>query len=412
MKKIFNSNTIEIKFNKLICTNIALHLKNMSIILSIIIPCFNSAETLEEAVESCFKQNLNDFEIILVDDGSTDKTREIIVNYSKIYTNVKYVFHNKNKGGGAARNTGIEKAKGKIIFCLDSDNLLFSNSLSPMITYLQEKSTNGVAFHERRFFPNSDKGNFTSHFNKILDRPIFLEDIFNDSETLLDNFLFTKESYLKAGKYPEHHDFDTQAFEMRFLGVGNEVLIMKDSVFFHRQATKVPSYFEREYNSGNFSINYYLCLEDIFHLLSNISKETIIKYNIFENGSLLKNLMYEMKNLQRHNQLFKNTTESQKTEINLYEQHLYYFKNEEYKKALESLIEIRNHLYDTQVVYYSSIRCKIGSSGVEKRQIERKTLEEIRHLIKRPKKLYKSYHRNFILNRILRTFKKWLLIKK
>src|SRR5436190_906289 len=65
--------------------------------LSIIIPCFNSEKTIEEAVHSCFQQNLNEnFEIVIVDDGSTDATKEIIRNLAEKHSEIKYFLLEKN----------------------------------------------------------------------------------------------------------------------------------------------------------------------------------------------------------------------------------------------------------------------------------------------------------------------------
>jgi len=76
----------------------------MSHKLSFIIPCYNSQKTLEEAVNSVFTQNLTSpFEIVIVDDGSKDDTRKLIVDLSKKHSKIAYYFHEKNRGGGAAR---------------------------------------------------------------------------------------------------------------------------------------------------------------------------------------------------------------------------------------------------------------------------------------------------------------------
>src|SRR5680860_542870 len=139
----------------------------MSLKLSIIIPCFNCESTLREAVDSCFQQNLKeaDFEILMIDDGSEDKTRNVMELLAAEHKNVHLIFHKKNKGGGAARNTGIHNAKGEIIYCLDSDNVFAPYSVKPMLEYLVTSATDGVAFHERRFFLGNNKKKYKSHFN-------------------------------------------------------------------------------------------------------------------------------------------------------------------------------------------------------------------------------------------------------
>jgi len=96
--------------------------------ISVIIPCYNSEEFLEKAVESVFNQTLQEIEIILVDDGSSDKTPTLLQQYKMADNRVEVITHPKNLGLGAARNSGIDVAKGKYLFFLDSDDYIHPNS--------------------------------------------------------------------------------------------------------------------------------------------------------------------------------------------------------------------------------------------------------------------------------------------
>ena len=89
--------------------------------LSIIIPCFNEENTIRIIVEKVLKFNLFDKEIIIVDDCSTDKSREIIQELSKENSIIKYFFLEKNFGKGAAINKGFKEADGDIILIQDAD---------------------------------------------------------------------------------------------------------------------------------------------------------------------------------------------------------------------------------------------------------------------------------------------------
>lgn len=93
-----------------------------SISISVIIPMFNISEYLSPCLESVLTQNLDNFEVIAVDDGSTDDSLKIAKEYQKKYSNLT-VLHQDNKGAGAARNLGISKAKGKYIAFMDGDDL-------------------------------------------------------------------------------------------------------------------------------------------------------------------------------------------------------------------------------------------------------------------------------------------------
>ena len=92
---------------------------------SVIIPAYNAEKEIEKSIKSVLNQNYNDYEVIVIDDFSTDKTREIV----KKYKDVKLINHSKNLKAGGARNTGIKNAVGDYIVFLDSDDELFSNDV-------------------------------------------------------------------------------------------------------------------------------------------------------------------------------------------------------------------------------------------------------------------------------------------
>lgn len=89
-------------------------------IVSVIIPSYNRAATLPRAINSIFSQSIDNFEIIVVDDGSTDNTEEVIREYND--DRIRYIPHETNRGQGAARNTCLRNARGEFISYLDSDD--------------------------------------------------------------------------------------------------------------------------------------------------------------------------------------------------------------------------------------------------------------------------------------------------
>lgn len=98
-------------------------------LLSIIIPVYNAEKYLYKCIESIINQTINDIEVILVDDGSTDESGAICEEFSQKYNNIR-TFHIKNGGPSNARNYGIKKANGKYIEFIDSDDELEKDSLT------------------------------------------------------------------------------------------------------------------------------------------------------------------------------------------------------------------------------------------------------------------------------------------
>lgn len=90
--------------------------------VSVIIPTYNREHLLPRAIKSVLEQTFSDFEIIVVDDASTDNTKKIIEDFQKKDKRIKYIKHKKNKGESEARNTGIKNCRGKYIAFLDSDD--------------------------------------------------------------------------------------------------------------------------------------------------------------------------------------------------------------------------------------------------------------------------------------------------
>jgi len=363
----------------------------MSYKLSIIIPCYNCASTLKEAVDSCYIQDMTEeeFEIIMVDDGSKDETASVMAALSKEHKNIRLITHPENRGGGAARNTGIKASAGEIIYCLDSDNFFAPSSVKPILSYLEETKADGVAFYERRFFIGSNTKKYHSHFNQIQERPIKLFDLFNDSGTLLDNFFYTRLAYNKTTGYPEHHGFDTQAFEMRFLSTGNMVRVAPDSIFWHRQASGSKSYFERVYESGEYSLNMYYIMEDIMHLLSDEARNLILNFNVFNETklgtkNLLATVIEQFKNSEL--ELFKQdyldylkpdgfeTYHAEHGDRDILIHALWLYRHGNYQEASLAFMSLLAEHKTSLILQFNTLRCSVGASRGKPYLVEKETL--------------------------------------
>lgn len=98
--------------------------------VSVIIPTYNRAHLLERAIRSVLNQTFQDFELIVVDDASTDETDRIVDNLGM---QIRYICHDKNRGASASRNTGIKHSSGDYIAFLDSDDEWFPQKLERQI---------------------------------------------------------------------------------------------------------------------------------------------------------------------------------------------------------------------------------------------------------------------------------------
>ena len=101
--------------------------KNIYPKVSVIVPVYNVDNYLRECLDSIFNQSFNDIEVICINDGSEDKSYDILNEYKTMYNNL-IVFNQENKGVSSARNVGISAAKGKYILFVDSDDYLRENA--------------------------------------------------------------------------------------------------------------------------------------------------------------------------------------------------------------------------------------------------------------------------------------------
>lgn len=105
--------------------------------LSFIVPVFNTKEYLSQCLDSLLAQDISDYEIICVNDGSTDGSSDILASYARSHPNL-VVIHQPNSGVAAARNTGLASARGQYIWFVDSDDLIRENTLSMLARALEE----------------------------------------------------------------------------------------------------------------------------------------------------------------------------------------------------------------------------------------------------------------------------------
>ena len=121
--------------------------------ISVIIPCYNVENYIDETLASILNQSFKDYEIILIDDGSTDSTKEIIDRYAERYDNIS-AYHQTNHGQGFERNFGIKMAKGRYIHFMDSDDLLEPDCYEKTYFYAYENDIDCVLFEGKSFYEN------------------------------------------------------------------------------------------------------------------------------------------------------------------------------------------------------------------------------------------------------------------
>lgn len=141
--------------------------------VSVIMPVYNGERFIEQAIDSLLAQNFQDWELVVVDDGSTDSTPLILDRYAD--TRIR-VIRQENGGEARARNTGLDHMRGEYMAFLDADDIYFQNALEDLSSFLDNNPHFGVVFSDGYIFDQND-----NQLMRLTDvRPgIFTGDILN-----------------------------------------------------------------------------------------------------------------------------------------------------------------------------------------------------------------------------------------
>ncbi len=119
--------------------------------ISIIIPIYNVEKYLNDCLDSVFRQSYQDFEVIAINDGSTDNSLKIIESYKEEHSERLTIIDQENKGISASRNAGINASKGEFIYFLDSDDFIPPNMLEKCIQYFSNHDVDSIFFNAIAF---------------------------------------------------------------------------------------------------------------------------------------------------------------------------------------------------------------------------------------------------------------------
>ncbi|MGL5647809.1 MAG: bifunctional glycosyltransferase/CDP-glycerol:glycerophosphate glycerophosphotransferase [Clostridium sp.] len=203
--------------------------------VSVIIPVYNVEAYIKETLDSLFNQTLKDFEVILIDDGSTDKSKEIIENYVKNLENFRLI-EQKNGGPSKARNRGILEAKGEYIVFMDSDDIIPIDSLEMRYDLAVKKNAEVIVCGTYKY-DGKNKWPMENHFLKEGEKNI------RDNYDLLwtlgpCNKLF-KTSIICDVAFPQDIKYaEDQAFVMEAFLRANKVYATKNVGYYYRMRSE------------------------------------------------------------------------------------------------------------------------------------------------------------------------------
>lgn len=198
----------------------------MNEMVSIITPVFNSEKYIEETIKSVLNQTYKDFELILIDNHSQDKSLDIIKKFQEYDDRIKLIRLDKNYGPAKARNCGIENAKGNYISFLDSDDLLYENYLEKQIQFLKQQKASIVysSFKRKTEDLSEDLGNFKVKY-EVTYNNLLKKNYLSCLTTIIDISKVGK-FYFKEGVNSEDHLYWLELLkEKKIKAIGNREVL-------------------------------------------------------------------------------------------------------------------------------------------------------------------------------------------
>lgn len=224
-------------------------LKNMTKLVSIIIPCYNQEKYITDAIMSAENQTYKDIQIVFIDDCSTDKSLEVVSELEKKYSNIVVLKNETNLGVVDSRNKAIDVAKGFYILPLDGDDTIEPTYIEKAVKVFDENPDVGFVYCKARKF---------GAVNEDWNLPKFNKESFIFHNCIVNSSLFRKSDFIKLGKYKSYMYNWTEDYDlwMSFVEAGLLPYRIDEFLYNHREfdngsrtqlTTKDPYFARREY---------------------------------------------------------------------------------------------------------------------------------------------------------------------
>ena len=311
--------------------------------ISVIVPVYNVEKHLEKCIKSILNQTYKDFEIILIDDGSTDKSSQICDEFAIKYNKIK-VLHQQNRGQGSARNAGLEIAKGDYIAFIDSDDFIHPDYLRLLFQASTETDAD-ISICNYLLFENDEIVSFENEEIKTITEfnnyNVFLPDIvFNYRQQVMLEVVWNKlykRKLFNEIRFPEVKIHEDTGIYYKLLFSSKKIVFIENTLYFYyknQKGTMASGFSEKKFAC----INFYLEEIDFFKKVSekdkkynNIVKQSSLRCAKVFYGFYLNNAEYDFKNSTLANDLkneIKNVVKKNKAiQMNYdnYELYKFYF---------------------------------------------------------------------------------------
>lgn len=305
----------------------------MNPVISIIIPVYNVEKYIRRCLNSVLAQTYKDYEIILVDDGSSDKSSVICDEYAEIESNIQ-VIHKDNQGPSHTRNVGIENAKGQYVYFLDSDDYIIPECIEILYKNLTDKRADISCgsfgfFDDYNSIPNDRSANDISDYSG---RDACLRLLYGKQfNTSSCNLLLKKEIAIQ-NLFPvrKYHEDEMTTFRY-FLAASKVVITNQPTYYYYQREGSIMHCFGQPVYDELFAADYYV----------DYCKE--IDNDIYKASLCKKFYLY--------NETIKNYPQLKIENLNLYNETIFYLRRNVFSMILDLKVPIRMKLVAVKYLF-------------------------------------------------------------
>lgn len=267
--------------------------------VSIIIPVYNAEKYLNQCLESLCNQTLTDFEVVCINDGSTDSSLEILQDFASKDSRF-IIIDKKNEGQGVARNIAIKQAKGEYLLCLDSDDWLETDALEKAYNKIKIDNTDILFFDVYNYSEKNKKKylyNYSGIYKNFKNKPFTPNDagkILFQTNGLPFKMYRTKFLQNNNIEYSSHKFIEDAPFYIKSMLCAEKISCLPAPIYNYRVSLKSATY--------NYK-NYFECIPEVYDICFDIIKTFKPQNDILQ--SFLENRIKSLLHFYSHTPIYQ-----------------------------------------------------------------------------------------------------------
>jgi glycosyltransferase involved in cell wall biosynthesis len=241
--------------------------------LSIIIPAYNEEKSISKTIKSVLNSSYKNFEIIVVDNGSTDRTKKVVKSFNN--NKIKYFYYEKKRGPAAARNYGAKKSKGELLFFLDADDWFEKETLKILIKNVKDYPKINIFLLPRiNIFEKGFKKVWSFEFFSYInhEKNVFKKKLEIQKRCIYCPYVFKKYFFNKIKGFNDKiYYYEDEYLKNKIIKLNEPCLLIKDAKYYTNMGSSFNDFFKRSKNLGKGIVSLKDFKKIIYLILVNFS---------------------------------------------------------------------------------------------------------------------------------------------